>query len=262
VTFFTEIFSAFRFPQDALDIIIVAVVFYNLFLLIRGTRAIQMLVGILVLLVVYFAAVKIGLHALSWILQNFLGAAVLVVIILFQPELRRVLANVGRAPLLRFFSAVKEEQVLQEIVKGVTALSSRRVGALIAIQRESDLLNHIEGGVTIDARLSKELLFSIFLPASPIHDGAVLVQVNRIVQAGCLLPLSEHLVLPKELATRHRAAVGLTEETDAVVIVVSEETGTVSMAVEGRLHRGLEPADLSRRLEEIFGETGGKGKGP
>ena len=205
--------------------LIVAVVFYNLFLLIRGTRAIQMLLGLGVLMIVYFAAVKIGLNAVSWVLHNFLGAAVLVVIILFQPEFRRVLANVGRAPLLRLFNPVKEEQVIQEVVKAAQSLSARRVGALIAIQRESDLAAHVEGGIPIDGRVSKEILFSIFLPASPLHDGAVLIQVNRLAQAGCLLPLSQHYEFPKELGTRHRAAVGLTEETDAAVIVVSERRG-------------------------------------
>jgi diadenylate cyclase len=259
MNFILETFAAFRFPQDALDILIVAVVFYNIFLLIRGTRAIQMLFGLGVLMVVYFAAVKIGLNAVSWVLHNFLGAAVLVVIILFQPEFRRVLANVGRAPLLRLFNPVKEEQVLQEVVKAAQSLSARRVGALIAIQRESDLAAHVEGGIPIEGRVSKEILFSIFLPASPIHDGAVLIQVNSLTQAGCLLPLSQHYEFPKELGTRHRAAVGLTEETDAVVIVVSEETGTISMALEGELHHGLDAAALGEKLDGIFG-SGGEGK--
>jgi diadenylate cyclase len=259
MNFILETFAAFRFPQDALDILIVAVVFYNLFLLIRGTRAIQMLLGLGVLMIVYFAAVKIGLNAVSWVLHNFLGAAVLVVIILFQPEFRRVLANVGRAPLLRLFNPVKEEQVLQEVVKAAQSLSARRVGALIAIQRESDLAAHVEGGIPIEGRVSKEILFSIFLPASPIHDGAVLIQVNSLTQAGCLLPLSQHYEFPKELGTRHRAAVGLTEETDAVVIVVSEETGAISMALEGGLHQGLDATALGEKLDGIFG-SGGEGK--
>jgi uncharacterized protein (TIGR00159 family) len=259
MNFLLETFAAFRFPQDVLDILIVAVVFYNIFLLIRGTRAIQMLFGLGVLMIVYFAAVKIGLNAVSWVLHNFLGAAVLVVIILFQPEFRRVLANVGRAPLLRFFNPVKEEQVLQEVVKAAQSLAARRVGALIAIQRESDLAAHVEGGIPIEGMVSKEILFSIFLPASPIHDGAVLIQVNRLTQAGCLLPLSQHYEFPKELGTRHRAAVGLTEETDAVVIVVSEETGAISMALEGGLHQGLDSTALGEKLDGIFG-SGGEGK--
>jgi len=257
MNFIVETFSTFRFPQDALDILIVAVVFYNLFLLIRGTRAIQMLFGLGVLLVVYFAAVKIGLHAVSWVLHNFLGAAVLVVIILFQPEFRRVLANVGRAPLLRLFNPVKEEQVIQEVIKAVQSLSARRVGALIAIQRESDLAAHVEGGIPIHGRVSREILFSIFLPASPIHDGAALIQVNRLTLAGCLLPLSQHYEFPKELGTRHRAAVGLTEETDAAVVVVSEETGGIALALEGKLHYGLDAAGLAERLGKIF--SGGEG---
>jgi uncharacterized protein (TIGR00159 family) len=251
--FFAETFSSFRFPQDALDILIVAVVFYNLFLLIRGTRAIQMLFGLGVLMIVYFAAVKIGLHAVSWVLHNFLGAAVLVLIILFQPEFRRVLANVGRAPLLRLFNPVKEELVIQEIVKAVQSLAARRVGALIAIQRESDLDAHVEGCIPVDAKVSKEIIFSIFLPASPIHDGAVLVQVDRLTHAGCFLPLSQHYEFPKELGTRHRAAVGLTEETDAAVIVVSEETGSIALALEGELDHGLDVTALAERLERIFG---------
>jgi len=259
MNFLAETFAAFRFPQDVLDILIVAVVLYNLFLLIRGTRAIQMLLGLTVLLLAYFAAVKIGLYTVSWVLQNFLGAAVLVVIILFQPEFRRVLANVGRAPLLRLFNPGKEEQVIQEIVKAVQSLAARRVGALIAIQRESDLANHVEGGVPVDATVSRELLFSIFLPASPIHDGAVVVQGARIAQAGCLLPLSEDLELPKEYGTRHRAAIGLTEGTDAVVIVVSEETGAISMATEGRIRRSLDGAALMEVLEKIFGAIKEKG---
>ena len=238
--------------QDGVDILIVTVVFYNLILLLRGTRAIRMLAGLGLLLAVSFAANRIGLHAVSWVLQNLLGAIVLVVIILFQPELRRALANMGRAPLLRFLDPIKEERVLQECVRGTQALAAKRIGALIALQRETDLRGFVDGGVGFDARVSRELLFSIFLPASPVHDGAVLIQGNRLSQAGCFLPLSQNPGLPKELGTRHRAALGLSEETDAAVIVVSEETGAVSLAVGGELLRGLDAPALQRELGRVF----------
>jgi diadenylate cyclase len=251
MTFFAEPLPPIRW-QDALDILIMAVVFYNLMLLLRGTRAVQMLLGLCVLMFFSFAARTIGLHSVNWVLQNFLGAAVLVIIILFQPELRRALANVGRAPLLRFFDPIKEERILLECVRGTQALAAKRIGALIALQRDTDLKNYVEGGVLFDARVTRELLFSIFLPASPVHDGAVLLEGNRLAQAGCFLPLSQNPNLPKELGTRHRAALGLSEETDAVVIVVSEETGAVSLALEGELHRGLDAAGLQLELERIF----------
>ena len=233
--------------QDALDILIMAFVFYNLILLLRGTRAIQMLAGLGLLLAVSFAASRIGLHAVSWVLQNLLGALVLVVIILFQPELRRALANMGRAPLLRFLDPIKEERVLQECVRGTQALAAKRIGALIALQRETDLRAYVDGGVGFDARVSRELLFSIFLPASPVHDGAVLIQGNRLSQAGCFLPLSQNPDLPKDLGTRHRAAIGLSEETDAAVIVVSEETGAISLARRRRAAPGPRPAGAPAR---------------
>ena len=238
--------------QDALDILIVAFVFYNLILLLRGTRAIQMLVGLGVLLGVSFVAGRIGLHAVSWVLQNLLGALVLAVVVLFQPELRRALANMGRTPLLRFLDPIKEERVLQECVRGTAALAAKRIGALIALQRETDLRAYVDGGVGFDARVSRELLFSIFLPASPVHDGAVLIQGNRLSEAGCFLPLSQKPNLPKDLGTRHRAGLGLSEETDAAVIVVSEETGAVSLAIGGELLRNLDAAQLQRELEGLF----------
>jgi diadenylate cyclase len=251
VNLFAEPLPPLRW-QDGLDILIMAYVFYNLILLLRGTRAIRMLAGLGLLLAVSFGANRIGLHAVSWVLQNLLGALVLVVIILFQPELRRALANMGRAPLLRFLDPIKEERVLQECVRGTQALAAKRIGALIALQRETELRAYVDGGVGFDARVSRELLFSIFLPASPVHDGAVLIQGNRLSQAGCFLPLSQNLNLPKELGTRHRAALGLSEETDAAVIVVSEETGAISLAVGGELQRGLDAAALQRELGRVF----------
>jgi diadenylate cyclase len=238
--------------QDGVDVLIMAIVFYNLILLLRGTRAIQMLAGLGFLLGVSFVAGRFGLHAVNWVLQNFLGAVVLVIIILFQPELRRALANMGQAPLLRFFDPIKEERVLLECVRGTQSLAARRIGALIALQRETDLKTYVDGGVGFDARVSRELLFSIFLPSSPVHDGAVLIQGNRLSEAGCFLPLSQNPNLPKDLGTRHRAAIGLSEETDAAVVVVSEETGAISLALGGELKRDLDPVQLQRELERVF----------
>lgn len=238
--------------QDGLDILIMAFLFYNLILLLRGTRAIQMLAGLGLLLAISFAAARIDLHAVTFVLQNFLGAIVLVIIILFQPELRRALANMGQAPLLRFFDPIKEERILQECVRGTQALAAKRIGALIALQRDTDLRAYVDGGVGFDARVSRELLFSIFLPSSPVHDGAVLIQGNRLSEAGCFLPLSQNPNLPKDLGTRHRAAIGLSEETDAAVIVVSEETGAVSLALGGELRRDLDAPQLQRELERVF----------
>lgn len=248
---FTEPLPDLRW-QDGVDIVIMAVVFYNLILLLRGTRAIRMLFGLGVLLAVSFVAENIGLHAVNWVLQNLLGAVVLVIIILFQPELRRVFANVGQTPLLRFFDPIKEERLLQECVRGTLSLAAKRIGALIVLQRETDLKAYVDGGVGFDARVSRELIFSIFLPASPVHDGAVLIQGNRLSQAGCFLPLSQNQDLPKDLGTRHRAGLGLSEETDAAVIVVSEETGAVSLAVGGELLRNLDAAQLQQELGRLF----------
>jgi diadenylate cyclase len=251
VNLFAEPLPALRW-QDAVDILIMAVLFYNLVVLLRGTRAVQMLAGLGFLMAVSFAAGRLGLHAVNWVLQNFLGALVIVVVILFQPELRRALANVGRAPLLRLFDPIKEERVLQEVVRATGALAAKRVGALIALQRETDLRNYVEGGVPLDALASRELLFAVFLPASPVHDGAVLLEGRRLSQAGCVLPLSQKVDLPKELGTRHRAALGLAEETDAAVIVVSEETGAITLAVDGELRRNLDQAELGRQLDRLF----------
>ena len=187
----------------------------------------------------------------------------LVIIILFQPELRRALANMGQAPLLRFFDPIKEERLLQECVRGTQALAAERIGALIALERETDLQAYVDGGVGFDARVSRELLFSIFLPASPVHDGAVLIQGNRLSQAGCFLPLSQNQNLAKDLGTRHRAALGLSEETDAAVIIVSEETGAISLALGGELRLNIDAVQLQRELEGIFHvRTQGGGMSP
>jgi len=247
--FFDSRFDPFR---DTVDILIVAAGIYWLLLLIRGTRAIQILVGLIALIALSLASELFQLAALGMILERFLGSAVLIIVILFQNDIRRALARVGRG-FFPSFSAEQELQVVEEIVRSAGALSQRRHGALIVLERESNLGDLIEAGVTVDARLSKDLLTSIFQPSSPMHDGAVVIQEGRIASAGCILPLTLRTDLPEGLGTRHRAAVGITEETDALVVVVSEETAKISVVLGGELLRGLDVPRLRVVLRDVLG---------
>ncbi len=248
-----EFFDARFDPiRDTVDILIVAAGIYWLLLLIRGTRAIQILVGLIALIALSLASELFQLAALGMILERFLGSAVLIIVILFQNDIRRALARVGRG-FFPSFSAEQELQVVEEIVRSAGALSQRRHGALIVLERESNLGDLVEAGVTVDARLSKELLTSIFQPTSPMHDGAVLIQEGRVSSAGCILPLTLRTDLPEGLGTRHRAAIGITEETDALVVVVSEETSTISVVLGGELLRGLDAPRLRVVLRDILG---------
>ncbi len=248
-----EFFDARFDPiRDTVDILIVAAGIYWLLLLIRGTRAIQILVGLIALIALSLASELFQLAALGMILERFLGSAVLIIVILFQNDIRRALARVGRG-FFPSFSAEQELQVVEEIVRSAGALSQRRHGALIVLERESNLGDLVEAGVTVDARLSKDLLTSIFQPTSPMHDGAVLIQEGRVSSAGCILPLTLRTDLPEGLGTRHRAAIGITEETDALVVVVSEETATISVVLGGELLRGLDAPRLRVVLREILG---------
>jgi diadenylate cyclase len=238
--------------REILEILILAVIFYRLILLIQGTRAMQMLAGLSLIMLLAFAALKLGLHTINWIFSNFFSVIVLAVIILFQPELRRALANVGRARFFQGIYSTAKAHMLEELVRSATSLAAKRIGALITLQRETELSNYIEGGTILDARLSREILMAIFLPNSPIHDGSVVIKEDRIVVAGAFLPISLDPGIPKELGTRHRAAIGVSEETDAVAIVVSEERGTIAMAVEGQLHRDLDANGLRDHLQRFF----------
>jgi uncharacterized protein (TIGR00159 family) len=197
------------------------------------------------------ASQAFGLGTVQWILANFLSSAVLIIIVLFQHDIRRALARVGRG----FFPAVsarQESQMLEEIVRAAQTLSQKRVGGLIVLERETNLDDQIESGSPIDAVVSKELLTSLFLPYSPLHDGAVIIQHGRIAQAGCVLPLTLRTDLPEGVGTRHRAAVGITEETDALVIVISEETATISVVLGGEMIRGLDAPRLRVVLTEVL----------
>jgi uncharacterized protein (TIGR00159 family) len=242
-------------PRDALDIAIVAFVLYRLLRMFQGTLAVQMLAGLALLMAVRFVSREAGLHSLSFILDNFWTFWVLALIVLFQPELRRTLAQAGRSRLLeRVFGEAGPERrhMVHEVVRAAESLAAKRIGALIVLERTTGLRHYAELGMRVDATVSAELLGSVFLPGSPLHDGAVFVQHGRITVAGCFLPLSRNLRVARTLGTRHRAALGLAEETDAVVVVVSEETGNISLAVDGGIQTGLEPLDLDRRLRELL----------
>lgn len=238
--------------RDTIDILLVTAGIYWLLLLIRGTRAIQILVGLIVLIALSLASQLFQLAALGLILERLLEPAVLIIVILFQNDIRRALARVGRG-FFPSFSAEQEIQVVEEIVRAAGGLSQRRHGALIVLERESNLGDLIEAGVGVDAALSKELIASIFHPSSPMHDGAIVVQEGRVASAGCILPLTLRTDLPEGLGTRHRAAVGITEETDALVVVVSEETAKISVVLGGEMLSGLEAPELRVVLRDILG---------
>jgi uncharacterized protein (TIGR00159 family) len=238
--------------QDAVDILLVAFVVYRIFLLIRGTRAVQMLVGLAILVIAYAASEILEFFTLHWLLNAFLSSIILVIVVLFQNEIRRALARVGMTPLVGYRDPAKEQAPIEEILKAATSLANKKIGALIVLQRETQLRDHVDQGLHIDAEVSKELLESIFLPYSPMHDGAVIIRGPRLLWAGCFLPLSGRKDLEKELGTRHRAALGLSEETDAVILVVSEERGAVSLAVNGRITRDLDGASLRKVLLRLF----------
>jgi len=247
-----EFFAANFDPwRDSVDILLVTAAIYWLLLLIRGTRAIQILVGLIVLIALSLASELFQFAAVGLILEYFLSSAVLIIIVLFQHDIRRALARVGRG----FFpsvSAQQESQILEEVVRAAQGLAQKRIGALIVLERESALTDQIEAGTPIDAEVSKELLTAIFMPVSPLHDGAVIVQEGRVASAGCILPLSVRTDLPEGLGTRHRAAVGISEETDALVIVVSEESGTMSVVMNGELIGGLDAPRLRVVLRDLL----------
>ncbi len=238
--------------RDVLDIALVSLILYRVLLLVRGTKAAKMLVGLLLLLAASVISRLLPLYTMDWLLQSFWAYIVIAVIVIFQPEIRRALAKMGEASFLPAFTSAEELKSLEEIVRASISLANRKIGALIVIQRDTKLKDFVELGTPLDARVSKELLMSIFHPSSPIHDGAVVIRGNRVIAAGCFLPIAPTTRISKALGTRHRAALGLTEETDAVVIVVSEETGQISMSVDGRLDTHLDMGTLRDMLTDMF----------
>jgi diadenylate cyclase len=236
--------------QDAVDIILVAVIFYQVFLLLRGTQAIQVLAGLFVLFLAYVISRWMGFFTLEWLLDLVVKSFILIVIVLFQAEIRRALSRVGRKAFIG--TEVSEPLILEEISEAVETMAAQHTGAIIALERQVGLSDYVEGAVRLDALVTKELLLSLFWPHTPTHDGAVLIQGSRVLAAGCLLPLSTNPNLDPDLGTRHRAAVGLTEPSDALVLVVSETTGQISLAQGGRLLRNLSRLQLRQALRNIL----------
>lgn len=238
---------------DFIDVLIVAYVFYRLLLLIQRTRAVRMAVGLVLLAGFWYAAQRLGLTTVDWLLRNAFAYIVFAIIVLFQNEIRRMLTTLGRTPFFRSLARRNRRQdPIDDIVTAATALASKRRGAIIVLERDMGLRNYIEGGIVLDAAVSYDLLVSVFHPETPLHDGAVIIQRGRIAAASCFLPLTLNPRLSRELGSRHRAAIGVTEETDAVAVVVSEETGTISVVVDGRITRKLDAATLKRKLQELL----------
>ncbi|WP_240378034.1 diadenylate cyclase CdaA [Bacillus piscicola] len=234
------------------DIALVAYVIYKLITVIRGTRAVQLLKGITVILLVWFLSSFFGLRTLQWIMSQAVTYGLLAIIIIFQPELRRALEQLGRGRLFGRSATPEEENVLntiEAIMKSVKYMAKRRIGALISIENETGMNDYVETGIPMHADITSELLINTFIPNTPLHDGALIMRENEIVAAACYLPLSENPFISKELGTRHRAALGISEVTDSLTIVVSEETGSISVTKNGDLHRDLDEERLRAMLE-------------
>ncbi|PRR72532.1 diadenylate cyclase CdaA [Neomoorella humiferrea] len=244
------------FLRITLDISIVAFVIYKFIMLIRGTRAVQLIKGLVVLVVASVIAERLNLTTINWLLSQLRLVIVVALPVVFQPELRRALEQLGRGKFfarpLTTLGAEDMEKLISELVRAVQVLAKNRTGALIVIERETGLNDYIETGIRVDGVVSAELLINIFVPLTPFHDGAAIIRGDRVVAAGCFLPLSESPYLSKQLGTRHRAALGISEISDAVVLVVSEETGVISVAEGGKLTRFLEEKSLRELLQSLL----------
>jgi diadenylate cyclase len=237
---------------DALDILIVAFIIYELLQLIRGTHAVQMALGAMVLVIVYWVSQWADLETVNWLLRTFLPYVVFGIIVVFQAEIRKVLAHLGKTPLLGAFSTQRTEEVIDEVVLAATTLASQHTGAIMVIEREMGLRTYIETGIALDAIVTYDLLVNVFSPGTPLHDGAVILQGNRVAAAACFLPLTVNPELSRQLGSRHRAAIGVTEDTDALAVVVSEETGIISIVTGGRIRRELDARTLKQALMDAL----------
>lgn len=246
------VFSQVRL-QDILDILLVWLIVYRIFLLVRKSGTVQVLSGLGVLALGYILSISLELFTFNWLLEKFFSNLFVIAVVLFQAEIRRALATIGSNPFMTEASSARESQIIEEIAKGVLFTAQRGYGGLVVIEREILVDFHIEPGTEIDAKVSAELIASIFHPQAPMHDGALLVRAGKIHSAGCFLPLSKNPALDKNLGTRHRAALGLTEETDAVVFVISEENKSVGLVQSGRLQTNLDGSDVRRHLYDIYG---------
>jgi len=242
--------------SDVLEVILVAIIIYKLYRMIEGTRAVTLVKGILVLFTVNFLCNMLHLHLLSWLFEKIMTWSFVVLPIVFQPELRRTLEKLGEGRFLFEDRVSLDEEEANKVVKELVAaskeLSATKTGALMVIEREMGLNDIGDTGIKIDALITSEFLLNVFIPNTPLHDGAAIIRGKRLISAGCLLPLTERRGLPKELGTRHRAAIGLSEQCDALVLIVSEETGTISIADNGRLTRRLDENTLAAALRPAF----------
>lgn len=243
-----------EYINDVVDILIVSYVIYKLLMLIRGTRAVQLLKGIIVVILAWVLSTFLNLQTLRWMMEQVFTFGVLVVLIIFQPELRRALEQLGRGRFFGRSQTLEEQRVTKlvgDVVKGVSYLARQRIGALIVIERETGIMDYIETGITMNADTSSELLINIFVPNTPLHDGAVIIREDKIMAAGCYLPLTDNPFISKELGTRHRAGIGMSEISDCISVMVSEETGQISVAVNGEITRGLTEETL---LDKLYSE--------
>lgn len=244
-------FTIWKYLSTIVDILLVWFVIYKLMNVIRGTKAVQLLKGILVILLGRVVSEFLGLKTLTWMMQQTINWGFLAIIIIFQPELRRALEQLGRG---KFFSRSNNpdddnpEKMIVAISKATDYMAKRRIGALISIERETGMSDYIETGISLDSKISSELLINIFIPNTPLHDGAVIIQKNNVAAAACYLPLSESPFISKELGTRHRAALGISEVTDSLTVVVSEETGNISLTKNGELHRDVKAEEFKEIL--------------
>jgi diadenylate cyclase len=242
---------------DVVDIAVVSFLIYEFLKLIRGTRAVQMAVGSLFVVGMFYVSQLAPLQTLNWLIRNALVYVAFAAIVIFQSDIRRALAHFGQAPFFRYFTRqLAADETIEEVVVAASMLAQQKIGAIVVIEREIGLRNYIESGIPLDAALTYDLLATIFRPGSPLHDGAVILQEGRVAAAACFLPLTVNPRLSRELGTRHRAAIGLTEESDAVAIVVSEESGLISIALEGEIERGLSSEDLRQRLRALIQPRG------
>ncbi len=248
--FITDFFKFFKIT-DLVDILVVSFIIYRILLLIQGTRALQMVAGLTFLVFLYFFSEILQLLTLNWLLHTFLSSILILIIIIFQDDIRKALAQIGTAPFAKL--QAQYSFGIEEVVKAVTVMAEKKIGALIVFEREISLRDYLEGATLMDAKISEELLISIFNPKSPLHDGAVIISEGRIKAAGVVLPLSTNPDIAKDLGTRHRAAIGITEVTDAVAVVVSEERGQISIAVGGKITRDVTPATLRKMLSQLLG---------
>jgi len=246
-----EIFELFDW-RAAIDICAIAFIIYHVILLIRGTRSAQMLTGILIVAIAFLLSSIIPLTTVNWVMNKFYSSLIIIVIILFQDDIRHVLSRMGKKSFIAGTDNLSSARILDEITRAGASLATKRIGALIVLERNIILSRYVEVGTLLDARVSKELLVSIFHPSSPIHDGAVIIQRGRLASAGCFLPLTRDENLDPNWGTRHRAAIGISQETDAIVVLISEEGASISLVVDGKISRKMAAKELRKALKDLI----------